>query len=125
MLPIPPPPPAPRTKRARNDNTPTSIGRDRVKAGSTQVDALTEYDYDPENPPAGGGQTGPGCKPALPGTNFGAVTSAVGLMDATGHAWMVQRENKRTEWVGMTSKIPEVGSTPRLTDLIDRAQADR
>jgi hypothetical protein len=128
--PIPPPPPRARTKRARNAETPASIGEKRVRASTSGFHALVlghadhpEFDYDPEHR-LSGGQTTPGGCPALLGSNFPAVTSALGMMSEKSARYKVERDAKSTEYVGRTSTQPECGPTPRKTDNQRRAGAD-
>ncbi len=123
---IPPPPPAARTKRARNNATPATIGATRLRSKTTMMDTLhREADgYDPDHRPSGG-QTSPGGCPATLGSNFPAVTGALGMRSEKSAQRLIEGDAKKMEYVGRTSKLPECGATPRKVDAQIRSEFDR
>jgi hypothetical protein len=123
---IPPPPPKPRTKRARNNATPATIAVTRLRSKTYMMDvhAHDRHDFDPDHGPSGG-QTAPGGRPADLGSNFPAVTGALGMRSEKSAQRLIEGDKKKMEYVGRTSKLPECGATPRNADGQKRSEHDR
>jgi len=56
-------------------------------------------------------------------SNMPAVSSVLGMMGEKQARYRVEKDNKRTEYVGRTSKLPECGPSARKSDN-HRAAAD-
>jgi hypothetical protein len=128
--PIPPPPPAHVIKHRPHTQTPSHFTEaldritrphaplpDELVEGGKAAEALDRLDMQ-----RSGGQTAPGGKPAVMGSNFPAVTSALGMMSEKQARWRVEKDNSKSEWNGVTSR--HIHTTPRLTDSTTRSYAD-
>lgn len=109
---IPPPPPAPRTKRARNNETPATLGAQRIRTRGTIVDCLAVTENAPEwrerHLPAG-------CPRPIT-SNMEAVMGAIGMMSERQARFTVERDYKRMEvGQGRTSNLPELAATARMS----------
>ena len=128
--PIPPPPPAHViTHRAHQTPSHFTEVRDRITrphapaaADDFAEGARVAEALDTLQARRSGGQTSPGGRPADMGSNFPAVTSALGMMSEKQARFRVEKDNSKSEWNGVTSR--HIHATPRLTDSTERSYAD-